>query len=136
MVMVIIWLLIRLPPGVEGYSHIIELFFLVMSINALQFLIMHWCSTNFFLSCIVHCLLDILYVMEIIIFWLFTRDQYQSACLYIRHSFALYVVTWLLEKKMVMSFEGMLMCEKFTEKHYLVQLLVLEWQKQSLIMSK
>lgn len=65
-----------------------------------------------------------------------SRDQYQSACQYIRHFFALYVATSHLEKRMEMNFEGMMTCMKYLSERSLVRLVELACLEQSLIMSK
>ena len=66
----------------------------------------------------------------------FSRDQFLSACPYIRPFFVLYVLTWHQVKNMGMSRKEMLMCVRYIGELIFICILILGFPEASMIMSK
>lgn len=66
----------------------------------------------------------------------FFRDQYPSACLYIRRCFVLYALTWQQVENMEMNLKEMQMWKKFFGGLTSIHFLVLGFPEAFMIMSE
>jgi len=73
---------------------------------------------------------------EKLILFIFFRDQYLSACLFIRRFFALYAPTLRQVKRKQMKSNEMLMFAKYIRGPIFIHILILDFPKISWIMSE
>lgn len=88
-----------------------------LNFNIFKFHMLPYYNSTFLYLLLILAIKQVLTIVLSICF----RDQYQSACLYIRLIFALCVATWQLVKKMEMNWRGMHMLKQSIKEQCLTQ---------------